>query len=109
MTTSKTRHPACSQVACPRAKTKSTAVGIWKRAPRDTGSRLATKSDTSMAINTDHQVTSTRVTHRVAAATPTAVVRMRWMESPKVLHGDDEITSKVVRGAKMPKELGEIQ
>jgi len=54
-------------------------------------------------------VTPATVTHRVAAKTPTAVVRMRWMESPKVLHGDDEMTSSVVRGAKMPKELGETQ
>ena len=62
-----------------------------------------------MAMRTDHHVTSTTVTHNVVAKTPMPVVRMRWIDSPNVLQGDVEMTSRVVSGAKMPKELGETQ
>ena len=57
----------------------------------------------------DHQVTPTTLTHRVAAKTPIPVLRMRWKDNPKVLHGDTEMTMRVVSGAKMPKLLGDTQ
>jgi hypothetical protein len=107
--TSITRQPACCQVTSPRAKTKSTDVGIWNCPPRDRGSLLAMRSATSMAMSTDHQVTPTQLTHSVAASTPMPVPRTLCSDRPTVLHGEVETTSSVVSGAKMPKELGEIQ
>ena len=60
-------------------------------------------------MSTDHHVTPTQLTHRVAAKTPMPVARTRWVVRPTVLHGEPESTCSVVRGAKMPKELGDSQ
>ena len=62
-----------------------------------------------MAMSTDHQVTPTHVTHRVARKTPIALLTMRWIDRPHVLHGDVATTISVVSGAKMPNDDGEIQ
>ena len=47
--------------------------------------------------------------HTDAANTPAAVPRIRCAESPSALHGDEPITIRVVSGAKIPNDPGEIQ
>ena len=41
--------------------------------------------------------------------TPIALLTMRWIDRPHVLHGDVATTISVVSGAKMPNDDGEIQ